>query len=125
MSNLRIPLTAGVLGILLVACARPLPAERAAYAGVWRGGPMVLVILSEGRVSYRRKEDNWSTSVNAPIKEFNGDDFIVGAGFMSTKFVVSSAPHEDRGVWQMTVDGVVVTRTAEDPDEVAASIGSS
>jgi hypothetical protein len=85
----------------------------------------VLVILSEGRVSYRRKEANRSTSVNAPIKEFKGDDFIVGVGFMNTQFAVSSAPHEERGVWQMTVDGVVVTRTTEDPDQVAASMSSS
>jgi hypothetical protein len=125
MHKLRTFLTAGVLGVLLVACAKPLPAERAAYAGVWRGGPMVLVIQREGRVSYRRKEANRSTSVNAPIKEFTGDDFIVGVGFMNTQFVVSSAPHEERGVWQMTVDGVVVTRTTEDPDEVAASMSSS
>jgi hypothetical protein len=125
MRQFRTVFTACVLGILLSGCAKPLPAERAAYAGVWRGGPILLVVLSEGRVTYLRKEGNRSTSVNAPVKEFKGDNFIVGVGFMNTEFVVSSPPHEEGGVWQMTVDGVALTRTAEDPGQVAAAMSSS
>src|SRR3954470_7718653 len=101
MSNLRTALVATWLALLLVACAKPLPAERAPYVGVWRGGPMVLVVLADGRVSYRRKEGNRSTTVNMPLKEFQGDNFIVGVGFMSTEFVVSSPPHQEGDAWHM------------------------
>jgi hypothetical protein len=125
MRELRTACAAVLLGILLVSCAKPLPAERADYDGVWRGGPMLLVILADGRVTYQRKEDNRSTTVNAPLKEFRGDNFVVGVGFMSTEFVVSSAPHEDAGTWLMTVDGVEVTKTAEDPVQLAESLRSS
>jgi hypothetical protein len=125
MNKMRTLIVGGLLATLLVACAKPLPADRAPYAGVWRGGPMVLVILADGRVAYRRKEGNRSTSVNAPLKEFKGDNFVVGVGVFSTEFAVSSAPHENDGVWQMTVDGVEVTRTTEDPVALAESMSSS
>jgi hypothetical protein len=125
MRDLRTTLTAALLAIMLVACAKPLPAERAPYVGVWRGGPMLLVVVAGGRVAYQRKEGNRSTSVNAPVKEFKGDNFVVGVGFMSTEFVVSAPPHEERGIWHMTVDGVEVTKTTEDPDQLAGSMSSS
>jgi hypothetical protein len=32
---------------------------------------------------------------------------------MSTEFVVSAPPHEDAGVWKMTVDGVELTRVSD------------
>src|SRR5690348_4103380 len=125
MRQHRTGLILAAVAILLAACAKPLPAERAPYVGVWRGGPMVLVVCPDGRVAYRRKEGNRSTSVNAPLKEFKGDSFAVGVGFMSTDFVVTNPPHEDSGVWHMTVDGVDVTKTTEDIDQVAASLSSS
>lgn len=125
MKKMQRVIVGGLLALLLGACAKPLPAERAPYVGVWRGGPMVLVIVADGRVAYRRKDGGASTSVNAPLKEFKGDSFVVGVGFMSTEFAVSSAPHEANGVWQMTVDGIEVTKTTEDPVEVAESMSSS
>lgn len=125
MRKVRTLLTSGMLALLLGACAKPLPAERAPYVGVWRGGPMLLVIEAQGRVVYQRKEDNRSTSVDAPLKEFKGDNFVVGVGVMSTEFEVTSAPHETDGGWRMTVDGVEVTRTTEDPVQLADSMRSS
>jgi hypothetical protein len=98
---------------LLVACAKPLPAGREAYAGEWKGGSISLVIMPGGRVVYERKEGNMSKSLDAPLKEFKGDNFIVGVGFMNTEFVVASPPHEVAGVWKMTVDGVELTRTSD------------
>jgi hypothetical protein len=101
---------AGLLASLLVACAKPLPEGKTTYAGEWQGGPISLVITSEGRAVYNRREGNMSKSIDAPIKEFKGDNFVVGVGFMSTEFVVSAPPHEEEGAWKMTVDGIELTR---------------
>ena len=35
---------------------------------------------------------------------------VAGAMGMKTRFVVQQPPHEEAGVWTMTVDGVRVTR---------------
>jgi hypothetical protein len=69
-----------------------------------------LFISKEGNVSYRRKDGNASKSIDAPLQEFQGDNFVVGLGLMSTTFVVSAPPHQDGETWKMTVDGVELTR---------------
>jgi hypothetical protein len=103
-----------VIALLLVlalgGCAKPLPPERAAYVGQWRGPSMELLITQDGRVLYRRVEGSTNTKIDAPLKEFVGNDFVVGVGPMSTKFVVSVAPHQDGADWKMTVDGVELTK---------------
>jgi hypothetical protein len=109
---------------LLAACAKPLPEGKANYAGAWKGGPISLVITPEGRAVYKREEGNMSKSIDAPVKEFNGDNFVVGVGFMSTEFKVSAPPHQDGGVWKMTVDGVELTRIS-DGGAVVESGGTS
>ena len=100
---------------ILTACSpstlyTPLPEDKSNYAGEWNGGPTSLVITPEGRAIYQHKDGNMSKSLDAPVKEFKGDNFVVGVGFMSTEFVVSAPPHEDGGVWKMTVDGIELTR---------------
>jgi len=96
--------------LLLAACAKPIPDDRKAYVGEWRSETMSLLISQDGRVMYERKNGNASTSVDGPLKEFKGDDFIVGVGPLTTTFVVSVAPHQSGGTWKMTVDGVELTR---------------
>jgi hypothetical protein len=110
MRKVRMTLMAGLLASLLIACAKPLPDGKTIYAGAWRGGPISLVITPEGRAVYKRQEGNMSKSIDAPIKEFKGDNFVIGVGFMSTEFVVSKPPHEEGGAWKMTVDGIELTR---------------
>jgi hypothetical protein len=120
MRNIRHIVFAGLIATLLVACDKPLPPDKSNYAGEWKGGPISLVITSEGRVLYARKEGSMSKSLDAPVKEFKGDNFVVGVGFMSTEFVVSVPPHEESGEWKMTVDGVELTRVSPDTSQVEA-----
>ena len=54
-------------------------------------------------------------SNHSPIKEFKGDNFVLGLASVTTEFVVSEPPHEVGGDWKMTVDGVELTRTAGSP----------
>lgn len=96
--------------LLLSACAKPLPPDKAAYAGEWDAPTMALLITAQGRVAYKRVEGNSSTSVKAPLKAFIGNDFVVGVGPLSTTFKVSAPPHQVQGQWKMTVDGVELTR---------------
>ena len=78
MRNRHISVAA--IGLLLVACAKPLPPERLAYAGEWSGPGITLRVFPDGNVKYRREEGSTKVSINAPIKAFKGDDFVVGVG---------------------------------------------
>lgn len=103
-----------VLALLFVAtlagCSKPLPADKAAYAGQWSGPKMEMLITDEGRVDYSRDTDNGKASLKAPIKEFVGNNIVVGLGPMATTFVVSAPPHQDGETWKMTVDGIELTK---------------
>lgn len=103
-------LIALVLSLSLLACSKPLPPEKKAYVGEWHGTAMTLLITQDGSVAYRRFEGGVNKSIDAPLKEFQGDNFVVGLGPMSTTFKVEVPPHADGDDWKMTVDGVELTR---------------
>jgi hypothetical protein len=109
---MRITLLAVVIlmSIFLTACAKPLPPDKLAYAGDWESPSLYLQITPGGQVSYKRVNGNQSTSIDAPVKDFQGDNVEVGVGPATTVFVVSKPPHQDQGAWKMTVDGVELTR---------------
>ena len=96
--------------LLLVACANPVPPEKAPYVGEWRAPDMSLLITQSGTVVYWRKKGGSTTSIDAPLKKFEGDNFVVGVGLWTTTFVVSKPPRQEAGRWRMTVDGVELTR---------------
>ena len=99
-----------LLAGLLAACGEPVPKARAAYVGEWRGEKMLLVITQDGFVRYARRREGGETTINAPIQRFDGDNFVVGVGPVSTTFVVSKPPHLDGAAWKMTVDGIELIR---------------
>ncbi len=92
--------------LLLSACSKPIEESRKAYIGNWQSNEMALLILQDGSVAYKRLKGGATTSVNGPLKEFIGDDFVVGFSFLTTTFVVSEPPNKIDGKWQMVVDGV-------------------
>ncbi len=99
-----------LFALVLIGCAKPIPAEKAAYIGEWSGFAMSLLITQDGSVAYRRLEGGVNKSIDGPLKEFQGNNFVVGVGPASTTFLVSAAPHLDGAVWKMTVDGVELTK---------------
>lgn len=99
-----------LLALALLACSKALPQDKWNYEGEWRAKGMVLRITKDGNLAYQRKDGRVSTEINAPVREFQGNDFIAGVGPFTTTFVVSVPPHNDAGVWKMTVDGVELTR---------------
>ncbi|VUD61913.1 hypothetical protein TDB9533_02924 [Thalassocella blandensis] len=95
---------------LLAGCSKPLPQDRLSYAGHWQSTNVTLIIHHDGTVNYERKSDGVTTTINAPIKTFNGNNFVVGIAFFTTEFTVTEPPMEENGQWYMTVDGVRLSR---------------
>lgn len=102
-----------VLITILSACTEPLPQDKLSYVGKWQSKDMDLLILADGSVKYKRVKGRSTTSIDGPLKEFEGDDFVVGALFMTATFDVSVPPREIDGVWKMTVDGVELSRVSD------------
>ena len=98
------------LTLLVLGCSKPLPSDKLQYAGNWQSPEMQLLILADGSVGYKRLKSGISSSIQGPLKQFVGDDFLVGIGPLTTTFVVSQPPTEVDGQWVMTVDGVQLTR---------------
>jgi hypothetical protein len=72
---------------------------------------MYLLITQDGSVKYKRLKDGGTTSVEGPLKGFNGNNFDVGVGPMATTFVVTKPPYQDGEDWKMVVDGLELTKT--------------
>ncbi|GGO67534.1 hypothetical protein [Bowmanella pacifica] len=99
--------------MVLTGCSKPLPEDKLMYAGEWQSREMYLLILPDGTVAYERLKNGGTTSINGPLKEFNGDNFVVGFGPFNSNFEVSEPPHLVDGQWQMVVDGVRLTRSPD------------
>jgi predicted small lipoprotein YifL len=99
----------------LSACGQPVPEDRAAYVGEWHAPAMDVQFTRDGIVRYKRVRHGTAvgeatTTINAPLRRFEGDNFVVGLPFLSTTFEVSTPPHHEAGIWRMVVDGVELTR---------------
>jgi hypothetical protein len=103
-------LLAIALLLALAGCAQPVPADKFHYVGEWKAPGMYLLITQDGSVQYERIKGGAKTTVTGPIQKYEGDDFSVGIGFLSTTFVVSKPPYQASGVWKMVVDGVELTK---------------
>lgn len=96
----------------------PVPDSHTDYVGEWQGEGVTLRIEADGMVRYERKRGSGSTSIEAPIQRFEGDDFVVGLGPLTTTFRVSERPHREGDAWRMTVDGVELRRMGRLPSTV-------
>ncbi len=88
----------------------PLPDDKQEYAGHWVGQGWNLTITKDGGVDWEEVDGGSKTSINGPIKSYDGDDFTVGVMGIETTFHVEVTPHEVDGEWMMTVDGHELTR---------------
>jgi hypothetical protein len=99
---------------MLSACGQQVADDKAAYVGEWHAQAMDVQLTKDGTVHYKRVRDTTAgtttTSINAPLRRFDGDNFVVGIPFLSTTFAVSTPPHQEAGTWKMVVDGVELIR---------------
>jgi len=98
--------------ITLVGCGKPVPPEKSDYVGEWHEKTMTLLITQDGSVRYKRLKAGSSTSIEGPLKGFDGNNFKVGIGPISTTFVVTKPPYQDGNQWKMVVDGVELVKIA-------------
>jgi hypothetical protein len=92
------------------ALADPVPADKMAYVGSWKGKDMQLALTKEGKITYKRVQEKKKVDLSIDLLGFNGNNFDAGWGFVRSTFVVSKPPHREGKVWKMTVDGVELTR---------------
>ncbi len=97
--------------LTLSACGQPVPNDKAAYVGQWKSQTMSLQLTQDGSIRYKRVRGNTTTSINGPLRRFEGDNFVVGLPFISSTFEVSKPPYQEAGTWKMVVDGVELTRS--------------
>lgn len=95
---------------LVAGCTKPVPPEHSAYVGEWRGEKMALIVEADGNVIFKHVEGAESTSLNDPIREFAGDDLVVGFWPFLTTIDVTAAPREENGVWRMAIEGVALEK---------------
>ena len=105
-------LTLSLLLLVLVACGKPVPQDKAAFVGEWKGQNTRLMISQEGRVKYEHVKEGTTTSIDAPLQGFEGDNFSIGIGPLATKFVVTTPPHAYGADWKMVVNGIELTKDA-------------
>lgn len=87
-----------------------IPANKQDYIGDWQAEGMYIEITRSGNVDYRFQKGNITVNFSAPISRFKGDDFEIDALGVTTLFHVTEKPHEEDGVWKMTVNDVELTR---------------
>lgn len=99
--------------LALTACGKPVPVYKAIYVGEWQAPQTYLKITQEGRVIYKHYKDGGGTiTINGPLRGFKGDDFIVGYGFSTTTFVVTTPPYlNEDATWRMVINGIELVRT--------------
>ena len=97
---------------LLTGCqGKPVPADKKDYVGDWYSPEMTLLIMQDGGIDYKRiSGSGGKTTINGPIKEYEGDNFVVGFLFLTTTFEVQKKPYKDGNDWKMVVDGVTLVR---------------
>lgn len=123
-SSLAVALACALLLAVTLACKRGGKASPAAgeepasalsttkkdYVGDWSAPGITLSISPTGTVAYAKKSGATSKTINGAISSFAGDDIKVFA-LITVTLDVQRPPHEDGGVWKMTVENDELTRS--------------
>ncbi|MBY6064268.1 hypothetical protein [Pseudidiomarina sediminum] len=99
--------------LTLVGCTQPIPQDKFNYVGEWCGEGMYLHISADGLMDYVRVEGTTRITMQGPLKEFNGDNFVYGFFVWTSTFEVSQAPYFEDGTWYMVVDGVKLKKLTD------------
>ena len=99
------------LAAALCGCsAKPVPPEKAAWVGTWKGPKMSVSLTQDGKVKYERSDGWIAKSFSGTLQNFSSDSFDVAVYGYTVSFIVSLPPHEVGSTIRMTVDGVELTK---------------
>ena len=90
----------------------PIPEGKKTYVGTWEGVGFHLTITDDGAVNCRRVNGRSTKTITGPVTDFKGDDFVVGALFITTRFEVQHPPYMEGDDWFMVVEGVELKKIA-------------
>jgi hypothetical protein len=87
-----------------------LAGPRKDYVGTWtEDGGSELFIDADGNLRWEKRHGGMNQTITAPIAAFAGDDIEVKV-MIKVVLKVSRPPHPFGDHWEMTVDGVPLTR---------------
>jgi len=99
-----------VLLACVAGCAMRVPFDKLRYVGDWQGETAHLLITPQGYVRYEQwvvkgefLQSEFRTGMDGPLKAFDGDNFTVGIGPVSSHFIVDKPPYLDGDQWKMVV----------------------
>jgi len=99
--------------ILMTGCnSIPIPEGKKTYVGTWEGVGFHLTITDDGAVNCRRVNGRSTKTITGPVTDFKGDDFVVGALFITTRFEVQHPPYMEGDDWFMVVEGIELKKIA-------------
>lgn len=82
------------------------------WQGTWEGEGLTVVISPDGMVKVEHTGATHS-SVQMPGRGFEPDAITLGIGPIASRYELQQGPHAENGLWTMTFDGVVLTRTGD------------
>jgi hypothetical protein len=88
------------------------PVDKAAYLGTWAGDGVELTFGDDGIVSYKKSKGVASKSVTGRFDSFDGPNIKVNVLITTMTLDVQEPPHQEGGVWVMTIEGSRVTKQA-------------
>lgn len=108
---------------------QPLPEDKYAYAGYWEGSQdnqtLRLWIKKNGDFYAQRISDNYNddddagfsttNNVHAPIQLIDDKVIVVGIMKLTTTYHINTPPHVNNDQWQMTIEGVTLSKKPETP----------
>ncbi len=94
-----------------------LATTRKDYVGEWSGPGATLSMTPNGHVTWKKNVAGSSESYEGELTQFTGDDVVLGVMGLSFTLDVTQAPRKVGSTWQMTMEGVDITR----PDTGAAA----
>ncbi len=79
-------------------------------AGHWAGGGIDLVIEPGGGAVYKKERGGSKTTLTGKLGKVTDTSFDITVIAISTTFKLDKRPHQEGGVWKMTVDGTELTK---------------
>jgi len=111
-------LTRAIVLMMLLAsaagCATRVPFDKLRYVGDWQSESVRLLITEGGYVRFEQYSrvlgGDLERGMHGPLKGFDGNNFTVGIGPMSSHFIVDKPPYLDGDQWKMVVRGRELVR---------------